>query len=122
MWSDKPCYCPNTSRQSRKTWIREYGEIDGDLQVLHHCDNLLCIEITHLYLGTAEDNTADMFERGRSGSYKQIKITQDIINRYAAGESTTDLAKEVGCHRNAIPKAARDRFGVHVGSGRYHDL
>ena len=114
----RPCFCPNSSRQARKVWIRRHGEIPDDLQVLHTCDNVLCIEDEHLYLGTAEDNTADMFERGRADNPRRIKITQEIINRYVAGESTADLAAEVGCHRNAIPRAARDRFGVHIGSGR----
>lgn len=113
----KPCYCPNSSRQSRKTWIRRHGAIPEGMQVLHTCDNVLCIEDDHLYLGTAQQNTQDMFDRGRNGSQKMIKITDEIIDRYLAGENTADLAKEIGVHRNSISWAARNRFDIRVGSG-----
>ena len=113
------CYCPNSSRQSRKAWIRANGPIPDGMCVLHTCDNFLCVNIDHLYLGTYKQNTADMFERGRAYDQIQpIKITDDIINRYINGESTADLALEIGVHRNAISKAARDRFGVVIGSGK----
>jgi hypothetical protein len=35
------------------------------LWVLHHCDNPPCIRPDHLFLGTAADNNADMFTKGR---------------------------------------------------------
>lgn len=116
--TDKPCLVRTTTRQSRKAWIRAYGPIPEGMHVLHECDNVLCTEPTHLFLGTAADNTADMFDKGRSDNPKRTKITQDIIDRYIAGENTADLAKEVGCHRMAISRAARDRFGVHIGAGK----
>lgn len=110
------CYCPNTSRQSRKTWIRNFGPIPKGLQVLHTCDNVLCVNLNHLFLGTAKDNTRDMFEKGRNFE-QPITITDDIVIRYMNGESTADLAKEIGVHRNAITRAARDRFHFQVGRG-----
>jgi hypothetical protein len=42
------------------------GPIPRAFWVLHHCDNPPCVEITHLYLGTAADNSRDMVERGRN--------------------------------------------------------
>jgi hypothetical protein len=33
--------------------------------VLHKCDHPLCIEITHLRLGTQRDNIHDMMRKGR---------------------------------------------------------
>lgn len=37
----------------------------GEL-VLHTCDNGMCVNPEHLYIGTHEQNTADMIRRGRS--------------------------------------------------------
>jgi hypothetical protein len=36
-----------------------------DLQVLHSCDNRVCININHLRLGTPQDNMDDKMRRGR---------------------------------------------------------
>lgn len=34
--------------------------------VCHHCENRRCVRPGHLFLGTALDNTRDMFAKGRA--------------------------------------------------------
>jgi Autographiviridae endonuclease len=89
----------------RVAWELAYGPIPDGLFVLHHCDNRACIEPTHLFLGTVQDNADDMVAKGRAprGSVGW-KITDEQVrelrrrhirgcNRWDRG-NTVELANE----------------------------
>jgi hypothetical protein len=48
-------------------WIITNGSIPNSMHVLHICDNKACCNPAHLYLGTHQDNMADVKARGRVG-------------------------------------------------------
>lgn len=95
---------PKTRYAHRIAWVLEHGEIPDGLMVLHRCDNPRCVNVAHLFLGTAKDNTDDMVRKKRH-AWRQGTRWQKL--NATDGERICDL-RAAGCTQQEIA----DWFGV----------
>lgn len=56
-------------RAHRVAWLLTFGEIPETKEACHTCDNRLCCNPTHLFLGTHLENMKDMFRKGRGKGF-----------------------------------------------------
>jgi len=52
-------------RAHRFSWVLHRGLIPKGQNVLHRCDNPLCVNPDHLFLGTQRTNLQDMIQKDR---------------------------------------------------------
>ncbi len=112
-------------RAHRVAWVLENGQIPKGLQVLHNCpggnDRPECCNPRHLWLGTNDENMADMVAKGRqvrgerqhSAKLDEDKV-REIRRRHAAGESPNQLANEYGVVPSAVYFVVSRQHWAHV--------
>lgn len=96
----------------RAMWFVTNGEWSKKL-ILHKCDVRNCININHLFEGTAQDNTDDMMKKGRYHQYNLPVGSQKPgtkIDEAQALEIKKLLAKKI----TAIEIAKRLNTTIHI--------
>ncbi|MDP9182910.1 MAG: HNH endonuclease [Actinomycetota bacterium] len=100
----------------RLVWTVYQGPIPDGLEICHHCDNPLCVNVKHLFLGTHQENMADMGRKGRypkerrrlGVKHHKAKHDDELIQRVVAawesGRYLTygALGREYGVHRATV--------------------
>lgn len=114
-----------TNTAHRVSFELANGPIPEGMFVLHRCDTPACVRPEHLRLGTPQDNTRDMFEKGRAAfagakgeANSHAKLTeQEVIairQRFQRGELIVRLAVEYGVCKSAISSIVNGRAWTHV--------
>lgn len=107
----------------RISYILTYGSIPDNLHVLHKCDNPKCVNPNHLFLGTNQDNVADMVRKGRQARQKgelcctaKLKEADVLAIRrlYKSGVSQRAIAKEYGVGQQLVSLIVSKKRWSHI--------
>lgn len=84
------------------------GPIPEGFFVCHFCDNPICVNPAHLFLGTAKMNSEDMVRKGRSAAKLNKNDIHNILTEYAKGDiSLRSLAKFFGVTHSLVGQIVR---------------
>lgn len=112
-----------TLRAHRFSYEANVGEIPEDMCVCHRCDNRICVNPNHLFLGSLADNVADMDAKGRRsmplgerhGCSKLVDADVIAIRRATGGHGLlTKLAEQYGISRPQISNIRSGKNWTHL--------
>jgi hypothetical protein len=108
----------------RLSWEIHNGPIPEGMHVCHHCDNRVCVNVNHMFLGTISDNMADKVKKGRQArgekQHCSVLTTNQVVeirNRYEKGVIGCGyklLAREFGVRSTTIMKIVKRRLWKHL--------
>lgn len=108
----------------RYSYLLHKGEL-GSLFVLHKCDNRLCVNPDHLFLGTQKENQQDMRAKGRhiyGEKSPNAKLTEkDVLEMYRLhdeGIGTIRLAHIFGVTKNLAWLVVTGKSWAHLFNTR----
>ena len=111
-----------STRAHRYSWEIHSGPIPPSTLVCHSCDNRLCVNPAHLFLGSVKDNVQDKVQKGRQlkgMSHHKAKLTEatvrDMRTRYIPRVvSIASLAAEYGVSQHTAQAAISRKTWKHV--------
>lgn len=83
----------------RHAWFLTHGEeIPTGAAACHTCDNPICVNPSHIFLGAQRDNMLDAARKGRTirPGYASDEVVRSARELYAAGMSPRQVASKIG--------------------------
>lgn len=113
--------CRKTFLAHRIAWIiHNKKQIPEKMMVCHTCDNRICVNPFHLYVGTGKDNNTDTIKRNRGnrkigGQCSWAKLTENsVLAILASTERQYILAKRYGVHQSQISEIKSGKQWRHL--------
>jgi hypothetical protein len=111
-------------RAHRLSYELHKGKIPSQLHVLHKCDNKICSNPSHLYLGTQKQNAKDAMERNllSKGTQrynaildeKKVKYIRKNYVPFSKENNLYSLARKFKCSYVTIGDVIRGQTWKHV--------
>lgn len=107
-----------SEKAHRLSWAFYVGQIGKESCLLHRCDNRLCVNPDHLFIGSRADNNADKTQKNRQTKGADVntaKLTSaKVIEIRESHEPTRNLAETYGVSYDHINKIKRREVWGHV--------
>lgn len=102
----------------RLSYAAHYGDIPDGMHVLHKCDVKPCVNPSHLFLGTNNDNVADRVAKDRSArgmGHGLAKLTKfKVLAIRESNRTQKQLARIYGVDQTSIGNILRRKTWSHV--------
>lgn len=96
------------------------GPIPAGASILHRCDVRCCVNPAHLFVGSQQENIADMIEKRRhrvprGRDHARAKLTEDQVRAIRADpRKLKEIAADYGVHFSLIGKVRQRSMWGHV--------
>lgn len=105
----------------RVSWLIYKGDIPDGKYVCHRCDNRICVNPDHLWLGTCADNQSDMARKARALRGERnpcAKLTEDQVRKIRQlldeGLPQTQIAEMFGIQQMQVSRIKSRSRWAHV--------
>lgn len=108
-------------RAHRVSYLLHRGKIPNGICVCHRCDNRICVNPEHLFLGTSAKNTADMVKKGRQARGERqgsSVLTEDKVREirrlHKSGLGSREIANLFSVSSNTVQHILKGTRWKHV--------
>lgn len=110
----------------RLAWMLAHGPIGSNVVVCHRCDNVACVRLEHLFVGTQAENLADMRAKGRGHinsfprgtKHPSAKLSEvDVVSirrLRAKGLTFAEIGERFDMHPSTVHDIVRGKTWAHV--------
>lgn len=103
----------------RIVWELANNKSADGLVIRHSCDNIRCINPSHLAIGTSLDNVQDRVQRNRTFKVITAEVVAQVRKMLQDGKSQLEIAEFVGINKRRVSDINCGRYDEQARLTRY---